>query len=129
LLDSAVELGGAERVQPNELDSGVEFGWASPVPLRAIRYSLPGFIDYQDQLWFRKRAPYAHYVIEGSNDGETWALLADRRRGPWRGTQTDFLSQAIVRRVRFRGSFSNGEPFRVKEIIGFRAEQAGHEKP
>jgi hypothetical protein len=129
LLDSAVELRGGERVQPNERDSGVEFGWASPVPLRAIRYSLPEFIDYQDPLWFRKRAPYAHYVIEGSNDGETWTLLADRRRGPWRGTQTDFLSQAMVRKVRFRGSFSNGEPFRVKEIIGFRTEPAGHEKP
>jgi hypothetical protein len=119
LLDSAVELRGGERVQPNEHDSGVEFGWATPVALRAIRYSLPDFIDYQNPLWFQKRAPYAHYVIEGSDDGKNWTLLADRTHGPWRGTQTDFLPQAIVRRVRFRGSFSNGQPFRVKEIMAF----------
>ena len=91
------------------------------VSLGAIRYSLSEFIDYQDRLWFRKRAPYAHYVIEGSNDGKTWTLLADRRNGPWRGTQTDFLPSATVRKVRFRGSFSNGEPFLVKDVVAFRA--------
>jgi hypothetical protein len=119
LLDSAIELRSGERVQPN---AGGEFGWESPLSLRAIRYTLPEFIDYQDRLWFQKRAPYAHYVIEGSNDGETWTLLADRTHGPWRGTQTDFLPQAIFRRLRFRGSFSNGEPFQVKDVVAFRAE-------
>ena len=117
LLDSAVELRGGESVQ-----SGVEFAWEPSAPLRAVRYSLPEFIDYQDPLWFQKRAPYAHYVIEGSNDGKTWTVLADRTHGPWRGTQTDFLPLANVRRVRFRGSFSNGEPFLVKDIVAFRAE-------
>jgi hypothetical protein len=122
LLDSAVELRGGERVQPNQSDSGIEFGWESPLPLRAIRYSLPEFIDYQDRLWFQKRAPYAHYVIEGSNDGKTWKVLADRSHGPWRGTQTDFLQQAALRRIRFHGSFSNGQPFLVKDVVVFRAE-------
>ncbi len=122
LLDSAVELRSGERVQPNQSASGIEFGWESPAPLRAIRYSLPEFIDYQDRLWFQKRAPYAHYVIEGSNDGKTWTMLADRSHGPWRGTQTDFVPPATVRKVRFRGSFSNGQPFRLRDVVAFRAE-------
>ncbi len=42
---------------------------------------------------FASRAPYAHYVVEGSADGKTWSLLADRRHGPWRGMQTDFFSR------------------------------------
>jgi len=117
LLDSAVELRGGERIH-----SEGEFAWDSKVPLRAIRYSLPEFIDYRDPLWFQKRAPYAHYVIEGSNDGKTWTVLADRSHGPWRGTQTDFIPSATVRRVRFRGSFSNGDPFQVKDVVAFRAE-------
>jgi hypothetical protein len=114
LLDSAIELRAGERIPAN--------GWEFPLSLRAIRYTLPEFIDYQDRLWFRKRAPYAHYVIEGSNDGESWTVLADRTRGPWRGMQTDFLSSATVRKVRFRGAFSNGEPFRVKDVVAFRAQ-------
>ncbi|HXA05707.1 MAG TPA: hypothetical protein VNY30_12745, partial [Bryobacteraceae bacterium] len=65
---------------------------------------------------------FAHYVIEGSNDGKSWTLLADRRNGPWRGTQTDFLPPSTVRKVRFRGSFSNREPFRVRDVVAFRAE-------
>lgn len=119
LLDSAVDLGGGERVPA---DAGIEFGWESPLSLRAIRYTLPDFIDYRDRLWFRKRAPYAHYVIEGSSDGASWTVLADRSHGPWRGTQTDFLPPVSVRKMRFRGSFSNGEPFQVKDVVAFRAE-------
>jgi hypothetical protein len=116
LLDSALELRGGERVPAV---AGVEFGWESPISLRAIRYTLPEFIDYREPLWFRKPAPYAHYVIEGSSDGRTWTLLADRMQGPWRGTQTDFLPPAALRKVRFRGSFSSGGPFGVKEVIVF----------
>jgi hypothetical protein len=52
------------------------------VPFRAIRYRLPEFIDFADPHWFRKPAPYAHYIIEGSADGRTWALLADQSHGP-----------------------------------------------
>jgi len=120
LLDSAVPLGVGERIQPKEADSGVEFEWPSPVHLRAVRYSLPEFIDYRDPLWFRKPAAYAHLAIEGSEDGRTWSVLADRTDGPWRGTQTDFLPPGAVRKLRFRGSFSNGAKFEVKDVIAFR---------
>jgi hypothetical protein len=107
---------------PKQSERGVELGWDAPVSLRAIRYSLPEFIDYRDRLWFRKRAPYAHYVIEGSEDGKTWGVIADRTRGPWRGMQTDFLPPAPLRKMRFRGNFSNGEPFQVRDVVAFRAE-------
>ena len=94
---------------------------SAPVTVRAVRYRLPEFIDFTDSLWFRKPAPYAHYVVEGSLDGQSWSLLADRTHGPWRGIQTDFFSAAEVSRLRFRGVFSNGEPFRVEQVKAFRA--------
>ncbi|MEZ5353738.1 MAG: DUF6605 domain-containing protein [Bryobacteraceae bacterium] len=86
-----------------------------------IRYELPEFIDYDNPLWHRKPAPYAHYVVEGSADGRTWTLLADRRHGPWRGRKTDVFRAIDVRHLRFEGTFSTGEPFRVRNVAAFRA--------
>jgi hypothetical protein len=93
---------------------------SAPATIRAIRYRLPEFIDFSDPLWFRKPAPFAHYVVEGSVDGATWSVLADRTHGPWRGTQTDLFSPARVSKVRVRGSFSNGQAFLVDEVRVFR---------
>lgn len=99
----------------------MELTWNEPVRLNAIQYALPDFIRYEDPLWFRKPAPYAHYVVEGSLDGRTWAVLADRTHGPWRGLQTDFFPVAKLRLIRLRGVFSNGEPFRVGQVKVFHA--------
>ena len=65
---------------------------------------------------------YAHYVIEGSADGEHWILMADRRHGPWRGVRTDILSPVDLKYLRFVGSFSTGEPFRVRNVQAFPAK-------
>ena len=93
-----------------------------PVRIGALRYELPEFIDFGDPQWHRKPAPYAHYVIEGSADGEHWIRLADRRHGPWRGVKTDVFSPVDVRYFRFAGTFSNGEPFRVRNVQAFRGK-------
>ncbi len=98
-----------------------EFALVAPTAIRALRYRLPPFIDFSDPLWFRKPAPYAHYVVEGSADGKTWSVLADRTHEPWRGLQTDFFPPAHVLRLRLRGSFSNGQPFRVEDVRVFPA--------
>jgi len=74
------------------------------------------FIDFSNPDWHRKPAPYAHYVVEGSADGEHWQVLADRRHGPWRGTKTDVFAPVEVKAVRFKGEFSNGEPFRARHV-------------
>ncbi len=89
--------------------------------VHGVRYHLPEFIDFTDPLWFRKPAPYAHYVVEGSADGKTWSVLADRTHGPWRGLQTDRFPPTHLSRVRLRGTFSNGQPFRVEDVRVFRA--------
>ena len=89
--------------------------------IQAVRYHLPEFIDFTDKLWFRKPAAYAHYVVEGSLDGTTWNVLANRTHGPWRGLQTDRFPPARVTKLRLRGTFSNGQPFRVEDIRVFRA--------
>jgi hypothetical protein len=63
-----------------------------------------------------------HYVIEGSQDGESWFRLVDRRHGPWRGVQTDRFAPAEVRYIRFDGTVSNGEPFAIRNVEAFRAQ-------
>lgn len=68
-----------------------------------------------------KPAPYAHYIVEGSLDGEQWRSLADRRHGAWRGTKTDIFAPAEVRYLRFDGTFSNGDPFTVRNVAAFPA--------
>jgi hypothetical protein len=117
LLDAEPVTGEGEALTRD----GAQFALAAPATARAIRYRLPEFIDFSDPLWFRKPAPFAHYVVEGSVDGATWSVLADRSHGPWRGTQTDVFPPARVSKARLRGSFSNGKPFRVEDVRLFRS--------
>jgi hypothetical protein len=111
-----------EAVEPNPVKEGVEFAWSAPVTLTAIQYELPDLIDYNDPLWFRKPAPYAHYIVEGSSDDMNWAVLTDRTHGPWRGVQTDLLASMKLRKIRLRGTLSNGESLSMKNLKGFRAQ-------
>lgn len=124
LLDTAPLAGEGEAAVPEGTPEGdgSQFALAERATVRAIRYRLPEFIDFSDPLWFRKPAPYAHYVVEGSADGQSWSLLADRRHGPWRGLQTDRFPPAALSRVRLRGTFSNGQPFRVEDVRVFRSQ-------
>lgn len=93
-----------------------------PARVDTVRYELPEFIDHGKPLWHLKPAPYAHYVVEGSIDGVTWIQLADRRHGPWRGLRTDTFPALELRYLRFDGVFSNGQPFRVRNVALFRAQ-------
>jgi hypothetical protein len=99
---------------------GAAFALPVPSTIRAIRYELPEFIDFSDPVWFRKPWPYAHYVVEGSEDGHAWTVLADRRHGPWRGLQTDRFTPIRLSRVRLSGTMSNGEAFRVNHVRVFK---------
>lgn len=119
LLDTPQLAGEGEKCVP-ELD-GSQFLPPASATYQAICYRLPEFIDFADPLWFRKPAPYAHYVVEGSADGKNWSLLADRRHGPWRGLQTDRFPPTVLSRLRLNGTFSNGQPFRVEEVRVFHA--------
>ncbi|MBI3696969.1 MAG: hypothetical protein HY238_19315 [Acidobacteria bacterium] len=120
-LDGETNVVATNHVAPQQKDSTV-LEWDRPVRIGALRYELPEFIDFHDPQWHRKPTPYAHYVIEGSADGEHWVPLADRRHGPWRGMKTDIFSPADVRYLRFQGTFSNGEPFRVRNVQAFAAK-------
>jgi hypothetical protein len=122
LLDGATALDGETNlVAPRDRDSTV-IAWDRPVRIGALRYELPEFIDFEDPRWYRKPAPYAHYVIETSTDGQHWTMLVDRRHGPWRGRKTDVFSPVDVRYLRFDGTFSTGEPFRVRNVQAFGAK-------
>jgi hypothetical protein len=96
-------------------DSNV-IAWERPVRLEGVRYELPEFIDYKNPLWHLKAAPYAHYVVQVSEDGERWTMVADRRHGAWRGMNTDFFAPVTARFLRFDGTFSDGKPFRVGKV-------------
>jgi hypothetical protein len=101
--------------------AGAEFALPAPATIRAIRYEVPELINYSDPLWFRKPWPYAHYVVEGSEDGQTWTVLADRRHGPWRGLQTDRFAPVRLARVRLSGTMSNGDTFMVNNVRVFKS--------
>jgi len=119
LLESAPITGDGEALQSS--GDGTQFALAAAT-IGAIRYDLPEFIDFSDPLWFRKPWPYAHYVVEGSEDGSTWTVLADRRHGPWRGLQTDRFAPVRLAQVRLSGTLSNGEAFRFNNVRAFRNE-------
>jgi N,N-dimethylformamidase beta subunit-like, C-terminal len=116
LLDTEPLAGEGDPMTPE----GAQFIFPAPATVRALRYRLPEFIDFSDPLWFRKPAPYAHFVVEGSADGRTWKVLSDRRYGPWRGVQTDLFPPTQILKVRLRGTFSNGQEFRVEDVRVFR---------
>jgi hypothetical protein len=119
LLDGSKSVESERKVAaPQPGDPGV-FRWERPMRIGAIRYELPAFIDFANPQWHRKPAPYAHYVVEGSGDAEHWTQLADRRRGPWRGLKTDIFPPVEVKYLRFAGTFSNGEAFRVRNVEAF----------
>ena len=107
--------------EPLAAGAGTQFALPAPAAIEAVRYRLPDFIHFSDPLWFRKPAPFAHYVVEGTADGKAWSILADRTHGPWRGLQTDRFPTARISRIRLRGMFSNGEPFGVEDVRVFRS--------
>jgi hypothetical protein len=98
---------------------GTEFVLPAPAAVRAIRYAVPELINFSDPLWFQKPWPYAHYVVEGSEDGYTWTTLADRRHSPWRGLQTDRFAPVTLSKVRISGTLSNGDKFYVNDVHVF----------
>ena len=123
LLDGSRAIdGNMNLVAPRQEGASTVIAWDRPLRIGALRYELPQFIDFADPQWHRKPAPYAHYVVEVSMDGERWVPLVDRRRGPWRGVKTDVFSPMEVRYLRFNGMFSNGEPFRVRNVEAFRGQ-------
>jgi hypothetical protein len=119
LLDGALE---GEPVPPARQESSV-LEWDHRIRISALRYDLPAFIHFEDRDWHRKPAAYAHYVVEGSADGKQWSMLADRRHGPWRGQKTDSFPPVEVRYLRFRGTFSTGEPFHVQNVRAIPARE------
>ncbi len=123
LLDTP-QLGQGESLASQRHGNTFEFALRSPGSLIAIQYELPDLIHYENPLWFRTPAPYAHYVVEGSLDGVTWSLLVDRTHGPWRGPQTDYLPGIKLQRIRLRGTESNSAAFEVKNMRAFRVQSA-----
>jgi hypothetical protein len=122
LLDGSKSVDGKARTVADEASASKVIALDRPLRIGALRYELPQFIDFENPGWHRKTAPYAHYVIEGSLDREHWVPLADRRHGPWRGMKTDVFSPAEVRYLRFSGTFSSGEPFRVRNVQVFTSQ-------
>jgi hypothetical protein len=121
LLDTP-QLRHGESLGSQQYGDTFEFALKRPGSVVAIQYEVPDFIRYEDPLWFRTPAAYAHYVVEGSLDGVNWSLLADRTHGPWRGLQTDYLPEIKLQRIRLRGMESNGADFEVKNLRAFRVE-------
>ncbi|MBL8221365.1 MAG: hypothetical protein JNL62_19180, partial [Bryobacterales bacterium] len=110
---------GRANVVPASQRQALEIHLGQPLRIDTLRYELPPFIDETKPQWHLRPAPYAHYVVEGSIDGVTWTVLADRTHGPWRGAKTDTFPSMEMRHLRFRGSFSNGQPFVVRNVAAF----------
>ncbi|MBI1357746.1 MAG: hypothetical protein GC160_25695 [Acidobacteria bacterium] len=111
----------ARAAAPARAIGASTFAWDAPVRLHGLRYALPVGVDFEQPEWHKKPAPYAHYRVQGSLDGETWFELTDRLHGPWRRQQTDWFEEREVRFVRFDGELSTGEPFSVSGLEGLAA--------
>lgn len=115
-----MDRGGNWRSRPDQVPAPQRdktlIALPEPTEIRAVQYELPQFVNFDKQGWHLKAAPYAHYRVEASLDGQTWTTIADRSHGPWRGPQTDLFAPAKVRYLRFDGQFSNGEPFAVRNV-------------
>lgn len=121
LLDGARPFDPAANLVSAAQRNATVITWDHPVRLDALRYELPEFVDFSNPDWHRAAQPYAHYVIEGSIDGQHWTTLADRRHGPWRGPQTDTFAATEVRFLRFDGTLSNGQLFRLSNVQAYPA--------
>ncbi|MCW5976919.1 MAG: discoidin domain-containing protein [Bryobacteraceae bacterium] len=122
LLDGARALEGQDRAISGRESGSNAVDLERAAIIGALRYELPEFVRYDEPGWWLKPAPFARYVVEGSADGQNWFPLADRRRGPWRGAQTDIFPPVEIRYVRFDGTSSNGEPFVVRNARAIPAE-------
>ncbi len=120
-LDGALPLDSAPNLVPPDQRNAAAITWDRPVRLDALRYELPDFIDFSNPDWHRAAQPYAHYVVEGSVDGQHWTTLVDRRHGPWRGSQADTFPATEVRFLRFDDTLSNGQTFRVSNVQAYPA--------
>ena len=118
-LDTTKAIDENARLASQGAQASNQISWDRTVSLQALRYELPEFIKFEGPDWHRKPAAFAHYVVEGSTDGEHWIKLADRTHGPWRGMQTDLFTPVEVRYVRFNGVFSDGSPFQVRNVQAF----------
>ena len=121
LLDRA-KPGNRESVIPASQRDSTRIAFDSLTRIDTLRYELAASLDYTSPQWHLKPAPYAHYVVEGSVDGDHWITLADRRHGPWRGVKTDVFPAVELRYLRFDGTLSNGESFRLHNVEAFGAK-------
>jgi hypothetical protein len=120
LLDRAKPENRTSVVPPGQRDSTlVELETTARID--TVRYVLPAFIDFSKRDWHRTAAPYAHYVVEGSLNGERWVGLADRWHGPWCGIRTDSFPPIEVRYLHFNGIVSTREPFPIRNVEAFSA--------
>ncbi len=64
LLDGAKPLHETLNLVPSEQRNSTVIKWDKAVRIAGLRYELPEFVNYADPQWYRKPAPFAHYVIE-----------------------------------------------------------------
>ncbi len=81
LRSRSQKVRGTRAVRPDVSEPTV-FKWERPVTLTGLRYELPARIDFEQPEWHKKPAPYAHYTVEGSLDGQTWFELVSAATAP-----------------------------------------------
>lgn len=56
--------------------------------------------DYKSDMYGRYEGLYHRYYVEGSSDGQTWTVLADRRKS-YKDTPNDYVELAHPAKVRY----------------------------
>src|SRR5690554_2321604 len=87
--------------QQNDDQQWIEIDLEKPCTVHAIQVN---YNDYQSQFFGKPEGIYHRYYIEGSEDGNTWRLLVDRKNS-FKDVPNDYVelsSPETVRYIRYR---------------------------
>jgi Mg-chelatase subunit ChlD len=120
----AIARGGQypERALDGAIDNPYNYASIQNQPILVRLLQPYRLLEVRLRLWDGDARAY-RYLLEGSRDGETWQVLADRRDGEHRGWQIIALDEPALQLLRLSGVAAAAEGgLRVMELEAYTRE-------